>query len=164
VAAQEREIRIERTDGEGRHGPGATMAGAAEGVGFGDLLKRLGQNSAELIRGEMNLAKLEMKENISAYAGDAVKIGVGLALASVGGLALTAFLVLVIGNLLNGAFWAGALIVGGVFLLIGGIIAYSGIKDMKKRDLKPDQTLDMLQEDKRFIQREAKDFRREITA
>lgn len=135
--------------------------GYREREGFTDLLRELADESASLVRQEVNLARLEMKETAAAFAKDAVRLGIAAGLAVAGGLALTAFLVLVIGNLLNGAYWAGALIVGVVFLLIGGLMAKSAVNDMKKIDVRPEQTIETLGEDKRWLQREARDFRRQ---
>ncbi|HEX7117256.1 MAG TPA: phage holin family protein [Longimicrobiales bacterium] len=129
--------------------------------GFADLLRELAGESAALVRQEANLARLEMKETASAIARDAVRIGIAIGLAAAGGLALTAFLVLVIGNLLNGAYWAGALIVGALFLLIGGLMAKRAVSDLQHIDVAPDETIETLNEDKRWLQREARDFRRE---
>lgn len=128
---------------------------------MGDLLRQLANESGDLMRQEVNLAKLEMKETASQMAQDGVKLGVALGLAAVGGLALTAFLILVIGNLLDGAYWAGALIVGALFLLIGGLLARNAINDLKKQDLKPEETIETLREDKRWLQDEASDFKRQ---
>lgn len=132
-----------------------------EREGFTDLLRELADQSASLVRQEVNLARLEMKEAASALTKDAVRLGIAAGLALAGALALTAFLVLVIGNILDGAYWAGALIVGVVFLLVGGLMARSAANDMKEIDVKPHETIETLNEDKRWLQREARDFRRE---
>lgn len=132
-----------------------------EREGFTDLLRELATESASLVRQEVGLARLEMKETAAAFAKEVVRIGIAVGLAMAGGLALTAFLVLVVGNLLNGAYWAGALIVGVLLLLIGGLMARGAVADMKKIDVKPEETIDSLNEDRLWLQREARDFRRE---
>jgi uncharacterized membrane protein YqjE len=132
------------------------------GESMKDLMRRLGTDTSGLVREEMALARLEMKENARAFALDSVKAGVGLGLALVGGLALSAFLVIVIGNALDGAYWAGALIVGGVFALVGGVLAWRAIKDLKERGVAPEQTVESLKEGKRWASAEAQDFRREL--
>lgn len=126
-------------------------------------VRGLAEDSADLVRQEINLAKLEMKELGSQFAQDAVKIGIAAGVAAVGALALTTFLILVIGLLLDGAFWAGALIVGAVFLLIGGLLAKNAIDDLREREWKPDETMETLKEDQRFAKSEANDFRRRMT-
>lgn len=126
-----------------------------------DLLRQLAQESADLVRNEATLARLEFKETAQEMARQGVKMAIGLGLLVAGALALTACLILVVGLLLGGAYWAGALIVGALFALIGGLMARSAVKDMKKQDLKPDETIQTLKEDKRWIQQEVRDFRRE---
>lgn len=132
-----------------------------EREGITDLLRELATESASLVRQEVGLARLEMKETATAFAKDAVRLGIAAGLAMAGGLALTAFLILVVGNLLNGAYWAGALIIGALLLLIGGLMARSAVADMKKIDVKPEETIESLGEDRRWLQREARDFRRQ---
>lgn len=126
-----------------------------------DLLRQLASESGNLVRQEMNLAKLEIKDTASQFARDGVKLALGAGLAATGGLALTAFLILVIGNILNGAYWAGALIVGVLFLLVGALIARSGINNMKEQSLKPEETIETLREGKQWLQQEARDLRDE---
>lgn len=142
--------------------PGPTPSGNQESLG--DLLKDLATESSELIRNEKDLAKLEIKETVSELTKEGVRLAIGIGLAAVGGLALTAFLILVVGNLLNDAYWAGALIVGALFLIVGGLMARSAANDMKKTDVAPDETILSLKQDARWLKREARDFRRDMTA
>ncbi|NIR60558.1 MAG: phage holin family protein [Gammaproteobacteria bacterium] len=128
---------------------------------FTELLRELADEGTALVRHEVTLAKLELKQTAAAIARDGVRLGIGIGLALVGGLALTAFLILVLGALLDGAYWAGALIVGAVFVLVGGILAWTAMSNLREQEVMPDETIDTLNEDKRWLQREARDFRRE---
>lgn len=123
-----------------------------------DLLRRLAQESADLVRHEVNLARLELKETAREMARQSVKLTIGIGLLAVGGLALTAFLILVVGLLLGGAYWAGALIVGAIFAIVGGLMAKSAVNDMKKQELKPEETIETLKEDRQWLRQEARDF------
>lgn len=148
-----------------RPGDGETERQPAGREGsIGEDLRQLADDSLDLMRQELALAKLEMREMARDLASDGVRLAVALGIAGVGGLALTAFLILVIGNLLDGAFWAGALIVGAVFLLIGGILAYTAMRSLQKRTYKPDETIETLKEDRDFAKRESDEFRRDIAA
>lgn len=131
---------------------------------LGDLFRQLADESTDLLRNEKELAKLEIRETATELATDSAKIAIGIGLAAVGGLALTAFLVLLLGNLFNGAYWAGALVVGVLLLLVGGLLARNGMKQMKQEPLAPEATMDSLRQDRRFLAREVRDFRREITS
>jgi len=152
---------MDRTPMEGGDGP-EKIHRPETGESMGDLMRRLGTDASGLVRKEMALAKLEMKENARTLALDSVKAGVGLGVALVGGLALSAFLVIVIGNALDGAYWAGALIVGVVFALVGGVLAWRAVRHMKESGMAPEQTIESLKEDKSWASAEVQDFKSEL--
>jgi len=90
----------------------------------GDLVQRLSEQTATLIRQEMRLAQAELKEK-----GKQAGIGAGLigaagivALAGIG--ALVAAVILVIGEAM--AMWISALIVSGALLAVAGVMALVG--------------------------------------
>jgi len=149
------EIHVTRTT------PTGTPGGGENDPGLGDLFRQLAQDSATLVRQEMALAKAEMTQNLKAAARDATMVAVGGGLALLGGLVLILFLVLVIGDALN-EYWAGALIVGLLFLIIGGLLAMGALKRLKHDSLTPDQTLATLKEDKQWAQSEIKQVRRDL--
>ena len=79
---------------------------------IGELFRRLGTDTGTLIRAEATLAKAEARETAARVARDAAKVGVAAALALVGVIALSAFLIIGLGMLLGGAWWLSALSVG----------------------------------------------------
>jgi uncharacterized membrane protein YqjE len=129
--------------------------------GLGDLLKQLAQDSATLVRQEMALARAEMKENIRTTARQAAMVAVGGLVALVGVLVLIAFLVTAISDALDEP-WAGPLIVGGIFLLVGAFLAMRAMKALKRESLAPDRTIETLKEDKQWLQSEIKQARRDL--
>lgn len=129
-----------------------------------DLIRRVARDSAGLIREEINLARVELKETARGLTRDGVKLGVGLGLAATGGLALTACLIIVLGNLFDGAYWASSLLVGAMFVLVGGILAARAIRSMRRQRLTPDETIQTLREDRDWAKGEARDFRRDVAA
>jgi len=129
--------------------------------GLGDLFRQLAQDSATLVRQEMALAKAEMAQNLKAAARDATMVAIGGGVALLGGLVLILFLVLVIGDALN-EYWAGALIVGLLFLIIGGVLAMGALKRLKHDSLTPARTIDTLKEDKQWAQSEINQVRRDL--
>ncbi len=120
---------------------------------LGELFKQLAQDSATLVKQEVALAKVEMRENLRSATKDAAMIAVGGGLLLVGILVLTAFLVAALGDLLDN-YWLGALIVGLVYVGIGGVLAKKYMGNLKKDDMGPDQTIESLKEDKRWLQSE----------
>jgi uncharacterized membrane protein YqjE len=129
---------------------------------FGELVKRLTTDTSELIRQEMNLAKVEMREAAATLARDATKVGLAVGLALAGVLALGAFAIVGLGDLFNN-YWLAALIVGVLFLAVGGYLAKNAINDVKRRGVKPQQTVETLREDASWVKQEGRELKRELT-
>ncbi|HEX6371653.1 MAG TPA: phage holin family protein [Longimicrobium sp.] len=143
--------------------PDRSAEGAAGGndPALGDLFRQLAQDSATLVRQEMNLAKAELKSNVKSVARDAAMVAVGGILALVGVTVLIAFLVVAVGDALDN-YWLGALVVGVLFLLVGGLLAMSSLKKLKHEEVAPTRTLETLKEDKQWLQSEIKQARRDL--
>ena len=110
---------------------------------LGELFKQLAQDSATLVKQEVSLAKAEMRENLRSATKDAAMIAVGG------------------GDLLDN-YWLGALLVGLVFVVVGGLLAKKNLNNLKKDDLGPDQTIQTLKEDKRWLQSEIQQAKKEL--
>lgn len=128
---------------------------------LGDLFRQLAQDSATLVRQEVALAKAEIRENVKTVARNATMIALGGVLALLGGLVLVAFLVMLVGDALD-EYWLGALIVGALFLIIGGIMAKKALGNLKQESLAPEQTIATLKEDKQWLQSEMSSVRRDL--
>ena len=94
----------------------------------GDLVQRMSQQTATLVRKELELAQVEMKEK-----GKRAGIGAGLfggagLVAAYGVGALIATLILVLATFLEG--WIAALIVTVVLFAVAGILALTGKKQV----------------------------------
>jgi uncharacterized protein (DUF58 family) len=79
----------------------------------------------------------------------------------VGGLVLVAFLVILLGSVL-GNYWLSALIVGGLFVLVGGVLIMTNLKKLKKEEVAPTRTIETLKEDKQWLQSEITQAKREL--
>lgn len=144
--------------------PGRTAAGPHADPGgppLGDLVKQLAQDSATLVRQEIALAKAELRQNVKSVTRDVAMIVVGVALAAVGGLVLVAFLVILLGAVLDN-YWLGALIVGALFVIVGGALAMANLKKLQKEEVAPTRTLETLKEDKQWLQTEIQQARRDL--
>ncbi len=148
---------LQVTPGRVANGPPADAAGPP----LGELVKQLAQDSATLVRQEIALAKAELRQNVKSVVRDITMIAVGGVLAAVGGLVLAAFLVILLGSVLNN-YWLGALIVGALFVLVGGALAMTNLKKLQKEDVAPTRTLETLKEDKQWVQSEIEQARREL--
>ena len=153
------EVRVEQ------HGEGLpTMHNSPRDASLGDLFKRLTSDSTELIQKEMELAKSELRETGAAYAKDAAKIGVAAGLAFDGVLALSAFIVVGLGNVMGGRYWLSSLIVGLVAAGIGYAMVTNAVNDMKNRGIKPRETIDTLREDKAWVGQQARELKHDLTS
>jgi len=116
---------------------------------FGELLGQLANNSSALVRDEIELAKREMSEKITRLRSAIIVVTAG---AFIGYLAILALITAAIIGLAN---YVGpgnaALIVGGALAIIGGITVYTGVSQMKRTNLKPEQTIETLEEDKEWL-------------
>jgi hypothetical protein len=147
-----------RTDG-----PPHTAASSAEPA-MTDLIKQLASEGGDLVRNELALAKLEMRDMARELASDSAKVGTAIGLALAGALVLLAAAVLGLGALLGGAaghYALSALIIGGVMLLVGGLMARSGVAGLKNPP-RPHHTVESMQTTKNWASREAREFKEEI--
>ena len=99
------------------------------GLSSGELVKRLSEQVSHLVRDELQLAQVELKQK-----GKRVGIGAGLAGAA-GVISLFGLGALVIAAIAALALvlpvWAAALIVGAVVLLLAGVLALAGVGKLK---------------------------------
>jgi uncharacterized membrane protein YqjE len=127
----------------------------------GDLVRQFGQDSAMLVRQEIALARLELKEIVIGYAREAARLGVAVALAWFGAMALLAAVVIGAGALLAN-YWLGALLVAVVLLVVAAVLARSGLQQLKRQGVKPALTIETLQEDQQWVRREIRDLKRQL--
>lgn len=116
---------------------------------FGELLGQVATNSAALVRDEIALAKQEMSEKVTELRSGVVMIAIGGVVALVGTLALVAAAIIGLGYLI-GYGWS-ALVIGGLLTAGGAVAAFSGIGNLKRTNLKPEQTIETLEEDKEWL-------------
>jgi hypothetical protein len=126
-----------------------------------ELLKQLASESSDLMRNEMALAKLEVRDMAREVALDSAKLAAAIGLALAGALVLMAAAVIGLGHLLDGRFGLSALIIGALMLLIGGLMARGGIQGLKQMP-KPEQTVRSMKTNKEWASREIQDFKEEI--
>jgi len=117
--------------------------------GVKDLVTELYRDFQRLLIQTMTLARAEMSEKTSRLARDGVLVAVG------GVLALGGFLCLLMAAVAALALvmpvWAAALVVGGLALVMGLIVALAGYRKMKQVDLTPERTVQSLKEDQEWL-------------
>jgi uncharacterized membrane protein YqjE len=113
---------------------------------IGDLLKQLSEQTATLVRQELDLAKAEMQQKGKRAGVGLGLIGVGgvVALAAVG--ALTATLILILAEWMDA--WLAALIVTVVYAAGAALLALQGKEKVAEATpAVPEQTIDTVKED-----------------
>jgi uncharacterized integral membrane protein len=116
---------------------------------FGELIGDLANNSAALVRDEIQLVKQEMREKLESFRAGVITVAFGGVVLFIATFALVAAAIIGLSYLV-GPGWA-ALIVGGLLALVGGIILMMGLGQLKRTNLKPEQTIETLQEDKEWL-------------
>lgn len=114
-----------------------------------ELFSELGNESSALIRDEIELAKQELSEKIASFKTGAFLLIIAAAIGALAVLTLTAAAVIALVPYLGLLY--STLLIGGVFLVIGAIVASAGMGRVKKTSLKPEQTIETLQEDKEWL-------------
>lgn len=111
-----------------------------------DLLRQLSQQTGDLVRKEMELAKAEVREKGRA-AGLAGGMFGGAGLVALFGVgALTAAAILALATAVDG--WLAALIVGLVYLAVAGVLALTGKKKVERATPPlPEQAIESTKED-----------------
>lgn len=128
---------------------------------LGPLFSQLARDSSDLIRQEIALAKAEVRQSVRQTISGAARVGIAAVLAGVGGLVLTAFLVLLLGDLLDN-YWVAALIVGVLFTIIGAILALAGIRRLQEVQVAPQETIETLKDDRDWARAEVQELKRDL--
>jgi membrane protein len=126
-----------------------------------DLFRELGAESRRLLKQELELARAELKRALGQLSAGAKQVGIGSAVALVGVLTLTAFLIVGLGALLAN-YWLAALIVSLVLLGVGGFLIYGGISKLTAAELAPRETMDSLRATGEWAGREAAELRQSL--
>ena len=119
---------------------------------FGSLFRDLGMSAKNMIRSEVDLALAELKENVKEVGKHSAQAAVFGALAALSVLPFLAFLVIGLGDLLDGRYWLSSLIVSLVCAFGGGIPAYAAFKRLKAQDLSLNRTKQQFDHQKRVVQ------------
>lgn len=126
-----------------------------------ELVKDLTQQASALVHQEVELVKLEVRENVelakSEMTEKAKTAGVGLALLTAAGVAgllalgaLTAFLILVLDEAMPS--WAAALCVSAIWVVVGAGLAVYGRRKLDEMGTAvPSRTIEAVKEDVEWL-------------
>lgn len=149
-----------------RNQPSGDQEQRSQGLGgINDMLRGtvagVGDNLRNIVRGEVELAKTELKEE----AGQVGRAG-GM-IAGGGMLGFTGFVFLMLGvtHLLSKKMpmWVSASIVGTALVTVAGILGTAGKSQLQSARLEPEQTIESLKENKEAASREASSLTDHLT-
>jgi uncharacterized membrane protein YqjE len=122
----------------------------------GALFRDLAVASAELLRGELRIARMEAGEVGTRVARGTAQVALGAVLILLGTLALATGVVLLAGDqwLPKDRYWLAALV---ILVMTGALtvwLARKGMAQLHPSHLAPEQTMETLKEDKEWLKRQ----------
>lgn len=130
--------------------------GADQGRGIGTLLRELAEGSAELVRGEVKLARIEVGAAARGAGRGTAFIATGGVLLLLGTLATFTGIILLIGDqwLPRDLYWLGALVFALVAGGIAALLVQRGRRALSPSALAPHETVATLKEDTEWLKRQ----------
>ena len=127
----------------------------AREMSTGELVKQLTQQTSNLVRQEVDLAKAEMTEKGKKTGVGAGILG-GSGIAALFGLAaLTTAAIAALSEAID--LWAAALIVAAVYMAVAGVLALTGRNRLQEAaPMAPEQTIETMKEDVEWARNQAK--------
>lgn len=124
-----------------------------ESRSFAALFRDLAVASAELLRGELRVARMEASEVGSRVARGTAQVALGAVLLLLGTLALATGTVLLAGDqwLPDDRYWLAAFVILVITSALAGWLARRGIAQLHPSRLAPEQTIETLKEDKAWL-------------
>ena len=123
------------------------------------LLRELRDDAGTLLKQQVTLAKVELKENVSRLGGHVAKIAVGGVVTLIGATVLFIGLGQLLGVLLEAAGlsddtaqWLGPVIIGLVVAVIGWALLSKAKKALAQESITPRQTIESLKADQQWAQ------------
>jgi hypothetical protein len=120
-------------------------------TGIPELIHRLGDDSKRLVADEFRLAKLEVRDNLRRGGKDAMWLAAAFGVSVVAMLAFTLFLITLIGRIVNGHMWVGALVAGVLELVLGMIVLRRGLAAFREPSYSLVETRESLKDTKAWV-------------
>jgi uncharacterized membrane protein YqjE len=143
-------------DREILHGRRDTIVG--EGRSLSAIVNDLKAEVRAFLNTRLDMLKTEMNEKIGAWKSALPLIIVGAVFALTAWLVLTAALVCIIAAAFGPgimSWFYSTIIVGILYLLVGGGAAFFAMSEIKRNSLKPERTLRVLKQDQVWLQNES---------
>jgi uncharacterized membrane protein YqjE len=139
----------------------ADVSRRPETEGLPTLVSRLGDDVMQLFKSQLELFKVEIKEEANAYARNITLIAIGAVIATVGFALLNVAIAFAVSTLFAQANFSqpasyalGFVVTGAFYVLIGGIVVLLMKNKLAKQDLVPERTVAELRKDKEWLKNE----------
>ena len=109
-------------------------------VGIPDLIRRLTNDSKRLVTDEVQLAKIEAKESLHRATRGVLWLALAFGSAVVMLVAVTLLLTSLLGRLMSGHMWFGALVTGVIELAVGAWLLRKGLSAFAEPSYSLEQT------------------------
>jgi len=116
---------------------------------LGELIGDLASQSASLVRDEVALARQELQQKLKTVQSAASVVAIGALTALIAALALCAAVIIALAEYVGP--WQSALIVGLILGMAAGVIILIGVSRFKRTTLRPEQTIETLEENKEWL-------------
>lgn len=113
-------------------------------TGIPDLIRRLTDDGKRLVADEIRLAKIEAKDNVKRAGSGGVRLALAFGVGVVAMVAFTILLATLIGRLVNGHMWVGAIVTGVVELVVAMILIKRGTQALAEPSYTLEQTRESL--------------------
>jgi hypothetical protein len=122
---------------------------------LGDLFSDLSQQTAELIRQEVRLAKVELGDKVSDLGRHATMIGAGAAIGLAAVMAVAAAVTLLLVDV-GVEPWIAALLCAAILGIAAFALVQSSLAALKRRSLAPEETIDSMKETTQWLKNQTR--------
>jgi hypothetical protein len=113
-------------------------------TGIPDLIRRLTDDGKRLVTDEIRLAKIETKDSVTRAGRGGVRLALAFGIGVVALVAFTVLLATLIGRIVNGHMWLGAIVTGLIELVIAAMLIKRGVGALAEPSYTLEQTRDSL--------------------
>jgi len=114
-----------------------------------ELIGELANQSVGLMRDEVALARRELEQKLKTVQSAAAVVAIGAFIALIAALSVCAAVIIALAEYVGP--WQSALIVGLILGMAAGVAISIGISRFKRTNLKPEQTIETIEENKEWL-------------
>jgi MFS family permease len=127
---------------------------------LGGLIRGIMYDLRTLMREEIALARVEIREQVGHARAAAISFGMAAGALLIGGIFLLTAVAMGVADLLNWPVWAGFLVVAVLLSLIGFVALGAGRKQVRQVRAVPEETVTTLKENSEWIAKRLSSVRR----